>query len=513
MYEVLVAVKDGKTADFLTAALRDRGARAKVLLGAERALEELALLNGALPWVGLFVDLSQGPGKPLELLQEILPLQEKIKVIGMGKQIDVKLLGQLSRAGLFDFLSLPLDPVELSGVLDNLLGRLGPENQVPVKAATERYKHIVGQSKALRKVFKMVDKVAATDSTVLIHGESGTGKELIARAIHQNSPRADKPLIPVNCGAIPEELLEAELFGHEKGAFTNAIRTRIGRFEMADDSTIFLDEIGDMSPKLQVKILRVLQEHEFERVGGDKIIRVNIRVITATHVDLAKAVEEGRFREDLYYRLNVIPITMPPLRDRAGDIPLLVNYFLKRLQNTRGSTVTGIKDEALGRLLAYDWPGNVRELENTIERMVTLAEEDILTFDDLPDRLIELTEGKSVPCHNLQDSDSTDGDDNLLPLFEEKFKKEQAASAPLCASTEPQEQIVLRSELHTPDKVLEDGWKMPREGINFNQMVSDFEDKLISQALEMADGVKNQAAKLLGLNRTTLVEKMRKKGL
>jgi DNA-binding NtrC family response regulator len=234
------------------------------------------------------------------------------------------------------------------------------------------------------KLFTIIAKVAATDSTVMVHGETGTGKELIARAIHLSSPRRDRPMVPVNCGAIPEELLETELFGHEKGAFTNALKERQGRFELAQGGTIFLDEIGDMSPKLQVKLLRVLQEHEFEKVGGERTIHADIRVITATHVDLAKAVKEGRFREDLYYRLNVIPVTVPPLRDRAADIPLLIEFFLKRLRETRGSAVSGVSPAALALMCSYRWPGNIRELENLMERMVILADGDILTVEDLP---------------------------------------------------------------------------------------------------------------------------------
>ncbi|UQZ91242.1 hypothetical protein C4J81_12235 [Deltaproteobacteria bacterium Smac51] len=419
------------------------------------------------------------------------------------------------RAGIFDFMELPPDPVELTNCLDNLLGRLGPAAKSKAKPGTvnpDRFNNIVGQSVALKKVFRMVDKVAATDSTVMIHGESGTGKELIARAIHQNSPRAERPLIPVNCGAIPEELLEAELFGHEKGAFTNAIRTRIGRFEMADDSTIFLDEIGDMSPKLQVKLLRVLQEHEFERVGGDRVIKVDIRVITATHVDLAKAVEEGRFREDLFYRLNVIPVTMPPLRDRLGDVPLLIDYFLKRFQETRGSEVTGVEQAAMKRLLTYGWPGNVRELENLIERMVTLADENILTVDDLPIKLIEATEGLEPPeivCAVMSD-EAADEDETSGPAVVQAMPEAAPAIQPAgAAASDPVPQAAPSMEA----AVMSDSWAFPEEGLDFNALISAYEDKLICGALEAAGGVKNKAANLLGLNRTTLVEKMRKKGL
>ncbi|MDR3038063.1 MAG: sigma-54 dependent transcriptional regulator [Candidatus Adiutrix sp.] len=358
---------------------------------------------------------------------------------------------------------------------------------------------MIGRSAALTKVFRLVDKVAVTDSTVMIHGESGTGKELLARALHLKSPRAERPLIPVNCGAIPEELLEAELFGHEKGAFTNAIRTRIGRFEMADGGTIFLDEIGDMSPKLQVKLLRVLQEHEIERVGGDRVIAVDIRVITATHVDLVRAVEEGRFREDLFYRLNVIPITMPPLRERLEDVPRLIDHFLGRLAATRGSRVTGLSREALARLLAYGWPGNVRELENLVERMVTLADGPILTLVDLPAKLLSATEGLPPPDLPLAPAEEPAEELPDLALPAEEPPAEPPAESPPASKS--------------PPALYGGEGNFPPGGVDFNALVSAFEDKLIADALAAAGGVKNQAARLLGLNRTTLVEKMRKKGL
>jgi transcriptional regulator with GAF, ATPase, and Fis domain len=317
---------------------------------------------------------------------------------------------------------------------------------------TNGYSEIIGQSRAIKEVFSLIDKVAATDSTIMITGESGTGKELIARAIHMSSPRKKYPLIPVNCGAIPEELLESELFGHEKGAFTSAIRTRIGRFELADQGTIFLDEIADMSPKLQIKILRVLQERKFERIGGTRTIEVDIRIITATNKDLYQAMREGLFREDLYYRLNVIPITTPTLMERRSDIPLLIDHFLPRFNQNKEEQIVGIASELVDVLMSYSWPGNIRELENVIERMVILAEGDTLTLDDLPPLIKEVT---------------------LQPG-------------------------------HTH-------FEIPDEGINFNKVVSDFEDRILIQALDKAGWVKNQAAKMLSLNRTTLVEKLKKK--
>ena len=533
MNNILIVVREDKLASTLSMACQDRGASVIRALGATaQALPEISAPSGSRKWLGLFLELGH-QGKPQEMVNSFLEANPDLKIVMLAKKMDVKSMASLLRQGVFDCLELPLDPLELSHCLDKLLGRLGAKQEegsnreiaappagkksslAPLNE--ERFSYIVGQSAALKKVFKLVDKVASTDSTVMIHGESGTGKELLVRAIHSNSSRRDKPLIPVNCGAIPEELLEAELFGHEKGAFTNAIRTRIGRFEMANEGTIFLDEIGDMSSKLQVKLLRVLQEHEIERVGGDKIIPVDIRVLTATHVDLSKAVEEGRFREDLYYRLNVIPVTMPPLRNRLEDVPLLVNYFLKRLRETRNSEVSGIDQEVLNRFLSYSWPGNVRELENLMERMVTLADEPILTAVDLPAKLVAATEGivpPELPTMNpafafeLQEFPPDVGGADEFSENEPKPQATPALLTPLPLEVEPS--IKLASFSQVPPSP---GLPFPPEGLDFNALVSAYEEQLIRGALEVAGGVKNQAAKLLGLNRTTLVEKMRKKGL
>jgi transcriptional regulator with GAF, ATPase, and Fis domain len=303
-------------------------------------------------------------------------------------------------------------------------------------------------------------------------GESGTGKELVARAIHYQSPRKDKPLVPVNCGAIPQELLESELFGHDKGAFTGAIKTRLGRFELAEGGTVFLDEIGDMSPMLQVKLLRILQDRQFERVGGSKTITADIRIIAATHRDLKKRVAEQAFREDLYYRLNVVPIWVPPLRERRSDIPLLCRYFLDRLGNLKGLGVKSLHPEVLERIMRYHWPGNVRELENLLERLVILSEGDVILPQDLPPKLSGLPPAPPVP-------------DTVCPPPTADLGLEAAGAFPA----------------------------LPQEGLDFNQQVEDFERSLILQALERTGWVKNQAAALLKLNRTTLVEKIKKKGL
>ena len=316
----------------------------------------------------------------------------------------------------------------------------------------QKFRDIIGQSAKMQELFRLVEKVAHSDSTVMIYGETGTGKELVAKAIHQNSYRKNKPFIAINCGAIPENLLESELFGHVRGAFTGAMSPKPGKFERAHGGTIFLDEIGDMSAELQVKILRVLQEREFERVGGAKTIKVDVRIIAATHRDLEKAVQKGTFREDLFYRLHVIPITLPPLRDRRSDIPLLVFHFLEQFNRKMNKEVEGVSDEALEIMMRYSWPGNVRELKNMVEMLVVLKGEGEILPRDLPEKL--------------------------------RKKRNEHIELPRIEISE--------------------------DGISLNTAVSEFEKALILQSLEKTKWVKNKAAKLLQLKRTTLVEKIKK---
>ena len=341
-----------------------------------------------------------------------------------------------------------------------------------IKLDTESF-NIIGESPQIREVFDIVGRAAGSQSTVMIYGESGTGKELIARALHLNSPSAAKPFIAVNCAAIPHDLLESELFGYEKGAFTGAVNARIGRIELANQGTIFFDEIGDMPPPLQVKLLRVLAEREVDRIGSTKSTPVDIRVVTATHRNLEVAIEEGRFREDLYYRLNIIPLELPPLRDRKTDIPLLAGYFLNQF-NGAGSTKT-ISDEAMNILVNYSWPGNIRELANFVERMVVLSIGSTITPRDLPDKVLgEVPKEKWTSLKN--DSEPTGNPAQLL-------------------------QQSLKQSFHVG---------IPDEGINLKKLVEDFEKELLIEALEKTGWVKNKAATLLSLNRTTLVEKLKK---
>ena len=370
-------------------------------------------------------------------------------------------------AGFFRVLDFPVRYSQLSHALEQ--ARNFRESQVQKGGARnpELFRSLVGRSPRILKVRQMIEQVAPTSANVLILGESGTGKEVVARNLHYHSPRRGKPFVPVNCGAIPENLLESELFGHEKGAFTGAICARQGRFEMADGGTLFLDEIGDMSPPMQVKLLRVLQERIFERVGSNKSISVDVRIIAATHCDLERDIRTGRFREDLYYRLNVFPIDMPPLRERREDIPVLVAEFSARIMREKGAPVR-LTPQAMESLLIYPWPGNVRELANLIERMAILHPNGIVDRKDLPDKF------------------------RMQPEM-------MAVSSPLAQGGE----VSVASGMA----------QLPPEGIDLKEHLNNIEYSLIMQALGQTGGVVAHAASLLKLRRTTLVEKLRKYGV
>jgi transcriptional regulator with GAF, ATPase, and Fis domain len=314
-----------------------------------------------------------------------------------------------------------------------------------------RFGDIIGQSDGMQEIYRLIEKVADSDSTVIISGETGTGKGLVSKAIHENSHRNKKPFIQINCGAIPENLLESELFGHIRGAFTGATSDKPGKFERANGGTIFLDEIGDMSPDLQIKVLKVLEEGEFERVGGTKTIKVDVRIIAATHRNLEEEVKKGTFREDLFFRLHVIPLNLPPLRERTPDIPILIDHFLEQFNEIKDKKLEGLSEEAMEVAMKYSWPGNVRELKNMVERLVVLFGEGEIEVHDLPRKLRENSgQFKSI------------------------------------------------------------GVEISKDGICLNTAVSEFEKALIVQSLEKTKWVKNKAAKLLHLNRTTLVEKIKR---
>ena len=341
---------------------------------------------------------------------------------------------------------------------------------------------IIGQHTSLAEVFRTLEKVAPTDSTVLVTGESGTGKELLVRALHRNSARHNKPFVPINCGAIPRELLESELFGHEKGAFTHALRTRLGRFELADGGTIFLDEIGEMEVSLQVKILRVLQEKEIERVGGIGFKKVDVRIVAATNRDLEQEVRNGRFREDLFYRLNVIPLHLPPLRERGGDVGVLANHFMEHFCGKNGRRKIAFSPEAKLALETYSWPGNVRKLENIMERLSILVEGNTALLPDLPAKIL--------------DSLAT------APAAQTRAAA-QAAEAPTAS-------IEFAGAPVFAWPVLAD---LQKYGMNLKDFLDTIEERLLKEALEASAGVKNQAAEMLGIKRTTLIEKLKKRNL
>jgi DNA-binding NtrC family response regulator len=345
----------------------------------------------------VLTDLKMPDKNGIALLEELLASQPGLCVVLMTAHGTIDSAVEAMRKGAFDYLTKPLEKDELLLVLRRAMERtrLVRENRLLNEQLRDRFRldNIVGSHGSMQDVFRIVYKVAASASTVLVYGESGTGKEMVAQALHQQSDRRDRPFYAVNIAALPESLLEAELFGHEKGAFTGADGRKIGLFEQASGSTLFLDEVGDLKRDLQVKLLRTLQEREIMRVGGNERIKVDVRIIAASNLDLEQAVRDGRFREDLYYRLNVIPIVLPPLRERRTDIPLLVEHFVKKYA---GGKPRSIGPAALKFLVEYDWPGNVRELEAVVERSLLLAEQDVVAPDDLPPNVranISLTRG------------------------------------------------------------------------------------------------------------------------
>jgi two-component system, NtrC family, response regulator AtoC len=453
----ILVVEDDEGLQNLLQRLLSREGRRVTVVGSGQEAIRVAQEN---PVHVLVTDLKLPDIDGCAVLERILQIDSNVIGIVMTGHGSIDSAVKAMKAGAFDFLAKPFDNEVVVNLIDKGLEahRRRENRQSSRRAVGEQYRmeQFVGTSEPIRRVLDFVAKVADCDSTVLIQGESGTGKELVARMLHFNSETKDRPLVPVNCGAIPENLLESELFGHEKGAFTGAAHTRIGRFEAAHGGTIFLDEIGELSVALQVKLLRVLQERSFERVGGSRTIDVDVRVVAATNQDLELAVQQKRFREDLYYRLNVIPVTIPPLRERRSDIPQLVNHFLKRMTRGRRASTTSCSPEALSCLMDYHWPGNIRELENIIERLVVLNRSGTIEVADLPERL------------------------QRRPV-----------------SAEPTEAHFI---------------PFSDQGVNLSQEIEQLENRLIIGALRQANGITSKAAQLLHVNRTTLVEKMKRKG-
>jgi len=406
------------------------------------------------------LDIRLPDGSGLDLLQSLRETDPDIGVILITGYSEVESAVQAIELGADDFLKKPFEPSELNIRVKEIIKKrsLKLENKtLKQKIQSDSSQHgLIGQCDAIKRLRDTALLLGDSDSTVLITGESGTGKEVLANMLHQSGNRSSKPFVSINCGAIPEELLESELFGHVKGAFTGAVRARAGRFEVANGGTIFLDEIGDMSPKLQVKLLRVLQERTFEPVGSHQSINIDVRVIAATHRDLEDEITDGRFRQDLYYRLNVIPLTLPALRERNDDVILLTEYFLSKFNTLKSSEISGVSKTAKEVILRYEWPGNVRELQNLIERVTTLKRSGEIDVEDLPSRMLDAAE-RAVQGYSID--------------------------------------------------------VKQHDNIDFKGIVDEFESHLITSALERFDWNKNQAAKFLSMNRTTLVEKIKKKGL
>ncbi len=396
----------------------------------------------------------------IEVLRQVKAKYPSTEVMIITAYGTIDLAVQAMQLGAVDFISKPFSHEEFKLKIERILERMQErkelarisEENIYLRDELEEqfnYGEIIGKSKAMQDVYRTIEKVAATDSSVLIYGESGTGKELVARAIHKLSPRKEKPFIRVNCGALVETLLESELFGHEKGAFTGALKQKKGRFELAHQGSIFLDEIGDISTNMQLKLLRVLQEKEFERVGSEETILVDVRILTATNKNLSELVQQGKFREDLFYRLHIIPIYLPPLWERKEDIPLLARHFIKKLTAEMNKPAKGITEAAIEKLLNYHWPGNIRELENAIERAIVLSDKAVIDAADLP--ILQST-----------------GSDRL------------------------------------PNDILD------RFRLNLNDTLAAIEKQLIEKAMNETQGNKNQAAKLLGIGTSLLYYKLEK---
>ena len=390
----------------------------------------------------------------IDVLEELKKIDPELVVLMITAYASVETALSAMKKGAFDYVAKPFKHEELLHILQNCLKqrRLQDENRSLRTALRDqaRFTEIVGKSPKMQQVFGLISQAAPSRSTILVIGESGTGKELVAKAIHANSPRVERPFVVVNSGSLPHDLLESNLFGHVKGAFTGAVYSKKGLFELADKGTLFFDEIGNIPLETQAKLLRVMQEREFMRLGGVDVIKVDVRIVAATNIDLRRAVEEGRFREDLYYRLNVIAIALPPLRQRKEDIPALVGHFVEKYAQENGKAVSGVGPDAMQVLMDYDWPGNVRELENVIERGVVLTTTGQISRDLIPDHV------------------------RTAPSF------------------------------HVPHMTV------PPEGISLRDVIANFERRLIESTLDSTGGVQKEAARLLGLKPTTLNEMIKR---
>ncbi|WP_305043749.1 sigma-54-dependent transcriptional regulator [Geoalkalibacter sp.] len=465
------------------------------VLEAETPEEALAVLDSQDVSL-LITDLFPPKNLGVELVKSVLRKNPEVVSVVAVPAGDREAMVRILQAGALFYLNKPVDFDEAIIVAARSLEhhdlQIHKEKRGPKIRKTEGFHGIIGQASGMQTLFGMIERVAEDgESTVLIQGESGTGKEMVAKALHAFSPRAGKNFVPLNCAAIPDDLLESELFGYVKGAFTGANQSKQGRIQYAEGGTLFLDEIGDMKPALQAKLLRVLQEKEFEPVGGVKPIQADVRIVAATHRHLEDAVKKGLFREDLYYRLSVVPLQIPPLRERKEDIPLLIEKFMQVYNRGRKRGLAGFAGDALAALQNYAWPGNVRELENLVQRLAILHADGLVTAADLPEKYRAGVDISAVA--------------EVAPVL-----RSVPAPAPVPAPELPAAAVPLPTSV-TADAPAE---VAPLESpADFNTLVSDFEDRLILQALSRTGGNKKEAAELLNLKRTTLLEKIKKKQL
>lgn len=451
MDSILIVDDEESMREFLSIMLGKEGYTVKM---ASNAAEALAMIEKEI--FSLVITDMKMPGmNGIQLLEEVNKISSETRVLMITAFGSTDTAVEAMKKGAIDYVVKPFKVDEIKIIVRNALDkrRLEEENTLLKQElfSLGRLDQIVGKSPAMLEVFETIQKTAKSKSNVLISGESGTGKELLARAIHGLSRRADRPFVTVNCGALPENLLESELFGYQRGAFTGAVENKKGLFQVADQGTIFLDEIGELVPAMQVKLLRVLQDHEFRRIGGLEDIRVDVRVIAASNQDFEKIVREKRFREDLYYRLNVIRIEAPPLRERSEDIPLLVNHFVKRHSPKRTMSVS---QDCMDLLMRHEWKGNVRELENAIERSVVLCRDGRITVESLPKNIVETAESLEHPSMEI-----------------------------------------------------------PEDGVDFDRVISEMEQELLLKALEKTGGVKKEAANILNMSFRSFRYKLSKYGI
>ena len=465
MAKVLVVDDEANLRKVLAAMLRRTGYEVTVAADGELGLAEFGK-NGA---DVVITDLVMPKVGGMEILKALNASAPDVPVIIITAHGTVDSAVEAIKAGAFDYITKPFDQAEIQAVIAKA-SKAHDIARTSVHADGKARKEIIGASALIDEVFKIIDKVADTPSTVLITGESGTGKELIATALHDGSSRKGKPLIKINCAAIPKDLMESELFGYERGAFTGAVTSKPGRFELADGGTLFLDEIAEIPVEMQVKLLRALQESEFERVGGIKTTHVDVRLIAATNRDLNEEIEAGRFRKDLFYRLNVVPIVLPPLRDRKSDIPMLAAHFIQKYNKRLNKKIEGVADDALAILQTYSWPGNIRELENLMERVLLFADGPLITAKDLPEPVRQSTPPATA-----------------------------ASAGPASPSPSSCEPPVPGQETSLKDIV--------------RQKAAELEKDLITKALEETVGNVTRAAKLLQISRKSLQTKMKEFGL